>query len=175
MNINKKYQIIYADPPWSYNDKSLHRGGAERHYPTMTKIDLEDLPVKDIAEDNAVLFLWVTFPKIQDGLDLIKAWGFQYKTLGFVWIKKNKKSDSLFWGMGHWTRSNPEVCLIATKGKIKRIDPGVHSVIEAPISKHSEKPIVARQRIEELMGGLSKIELFARQKYDGWDHWGNEL
>lgn len=175
MDIKSKYKIIYADPPWSYNDKSMHRGGAERHYRTMSKLELESLPVNNLAEQDCTLFLWITFPKIQDGLDLIKAWGFDYKTLGFVWIKKNKINNKLFWGMGHWTRANPEVCLIAIKGKPKRINAGVHSVIEEPIAKHSQKPEMARERIVQLMGDLPRIELFARKTVNGWDSWGNEV
>jgi len=117
MNLpNKKYKVIYADPPWSYKDKSLHRGGAEIHYPTMAKMDIENLPIGDIAENDSVLFLWVTMPKLEESFDLIRAWGFEYKTCGFVWVKRNKKSPSWFWGMGRWTRANPEMCLIATRG-----------------------------------------------------------
>ena len=109
----KKYKIIYADPAWSYDDKCLHRGGAERHYRTMNIEDIKNLPVNEIAEDDCILFMWATFPKLQEALDVINAWGFQYKTNAFTWVKKNKKADSLFWGMGRWTRSNAEICLLA--------------------------------------------------------------
>ena len=105
----------------------------------------------------------------------MRAWGFSYKTVAFVWIKQNRKSDSLFWGMGHWTRANAEFCMLATKGRPKRRSAGVHQVILSHIEEHSKKPDEARRRIVELMGDLPRIELFARQKTDGWDVWGNEV
>ena len=170
-----KYKIIYADPAWSYDDKCLHRGGAERHYRTMNIEDIKNLPVNEIAEDDCILFMWATFPKLQEALDVINAWGFQYKTNAFTWVKKNKKADSLFWGMGRWTRSNAEICLLAVKGSPKRLDMGVHSVIYAPIDKHSKKPQETRDRIIRLVGDLPKVELFAREVPEGWDVWGNEV
>jgi N6-adenosine-specific RNA methylase IME4 len=171
----KKYKIIYADPAWNYNDKCLHSGGAEKYYRTMNDEDIKNLPVNKIADDDCILFMWTTFPKLQVALDVINAWGFQYKTNAFTWIKKNKKADSLFWGMGRWTRGNAEICLLAVKGRPKRIDMGVHSVIYAPIDKHSRKPQEARDRIIRLVGDLPKIELFAREALEGWDVWGNEV
>ena len=108
------------------------------------------------------MYLYVGYiPKIQEALDVINAWGFQYKTNAFTWVKKNKKADSLFWGMGRWTRSNAEICLLAVKGSPKRLDMGVHSVIYAPIDKHSKKPQETRDRIIRLVGDLPKVELFA--------------
>lgn len=183
----KKYNIIYADPAWSYDDPSKNRGGALRHYQTMSIDDIKGLPVGEIAADDSILFMWATFPKMQEGLDTIEAWGFQYKTCGFVWVKTNKrtKTDQLsflpcdsfdsFWGMGRWTRSNAEICLIATKGKPKRLNADVHQVIYSPIGKHSRKPKETRDKILRLCGDLPRVELFARQKTDGWDTWGNEL
>ena len=114
-------------------------------------------------------------PLLQEGLETIKKWNFVYKTCAFNWVKKNKRTDSYFWGLGYWTRANAELCLLATKGKPKRINAGVHSVIDTPIEKHSKKPDEVKRRIVELMGDLSRIELFARQKTDGWDVWGNEV
>jgi len=174
-NLSKKYNIIYADPPWQYRDRSLNRGGAERHYTTMNEEDIANLNIKDITDKNCILFIWTTFPKLFDTEKIIKEWGFTYKTLGFVWIKKNKKSLTNFWGMGSWTRSNPEICLIAIKGNPKRISASVHSVIESPIEKHSKKPDIVKDKIIELVGDLPRIELFARQTTDGWDVWGNEV
>lgn len=141
----------------------------------MHTLDICNLPIKDIAADNCILFLWATFPKLSDALEVIKAWGFSFKTVGFVWVKKNKKADSLFWGMGMWTRSNAEICLIATKGKPKRIDCGVHQVIISPIEEHSKKPNEIRERIIQLVGNLPRVELFARQSPFGWDVWGNQV
>ena len=171
----EKYKIIYADPAWSYDDKSLNRGGAERHYRTMSVEDIKNLQVEQLADEDCALFMWATFPKLQEALDVIKAWGFEYKTNAFVWVKRNKVADSLFWGMGRWTRSNAEVCLFAVKGKPQRVGKGVHSVIESPIDVHSKKPAETRERIVELMGDVSRVELFARQKIEGWDSWGNEV
>lgn len=156
----KKYKVIYADPPWSYNDKALNRGGAERHYNTVSNSDLCKLDISRIADDNCVMFMWATFPMIKEALELMEAWGFEYKTNAFTWVKKNKVKDSWFWGMGSWTRANAEICLLGTKGKPKRVGMGVHSVIDAKIMKHSKKPDVVRDKIVELMGmfqGLSYL------------------
>lgn len=172
----KKYNIIYADPPWTYNDKGLAgQRGAECKYPVQSQEWLESLNVRRIAADDCVLFLWVTMPKLAEVLDLIPAWGFTYKTCAFTWVKKNKKSPSWFWGMGSWTRANAELCLIATKGKPKRISASIHSVVDTPIEGHSKKPDIVREKIVELCGDLPRIELFARNKTDGWDVWGNEV
>lgn len=137
--------------------------------------DICNLPVRNIASENCVLFLWVTFPTLLDSFKVIEAWGFNYKTVAFVWVKHNKKTPTLFWGMGFWTRANAEICLLATKGKPKRISAKVHQVIISPIEEHSKKPNEIRKRIVDLIGDLPRIELFARQKTDGWDVWGNEV
>ncbi len=172
-----KYKIIYADPAWSYRVWSKKGQGrsAESHYTTMSIDDICKLPVKDIADDTCVLFMWVTFPTLKDSFEVIKAWGFEYKTCAFTWVKQNRKSSSLFWGMGYWTRANAEICLLATKGNPKRISARVHSVIINHIREHSRKPDEARDRIVELCGDLPRIELFARQEATGWDCWGNEV
>ena len=173
---NKKYQIIYADPPWSYRDKaSAGKRGASFKYPTQEKDWLRKLPVQLLAEDDCVLFLWVTMPLLDEGLELIKSWGFEYKTVAFTWVKKNKKADSWFFGMGNWTRSNAELCLIGKKGKIKRQSASISSIIDTPIHELSKKPDCTREKIVSLMGDISRIELFARQKTEGWDVWGNEV
>lgn len=170
----KKYGIIYADPPWAYRNKHCE-GSALAHYNTMCLEDICNLPVKEIAAQDCVLFLWTTYPMLPEALRVIEAWGFKYKTIGFAWIKQNRKADSLYMGTGYWTRANSEVCLLAVKGKPKRISASVHSVIVSHIREHSKKPDEARQRIVKLMGDLPRIELFARQKADGWDTWGNEI
>lgn len=170
----KKYSIIYADPPWRYNQKGVS-GAAEKHYPTMSIEELCALPVAEISASDSVLFLWTTFPQLPSALQLIKAWGFSYKTVGFVWLKKNRKSDSWLCGMGFWTRGNAEICLLATKGHPKRKAANVHQFIISPIREHSRKPDEAREKIVALMGDLPRIELFARQTSPGWDVWGNEV
>lgn len=175
--MEKKYQIIYADPPWSYRDKALAGNrGAGCKYDVMTTEDIAKLPVGGgLAEKDCVLFMWVTMPKLNECFELIKAWGFEYKTVAFTWIKLNKKSGTPFMGMGRWTRANAEVCLLATKGKPTRISAGVHSIVMTPIEEHSKKPQEVRNRIVQLMGDLPRIELFAREKTEGWDVWGNEI
>lgn len=170
----KKYAVIYADPPWGYRNKGT-RAAAARHYPTMTPDDIKALPVADIAAADCVLFLWATFPMLPEALAVIEAWGFAYKTAAFVWAKRNRKSPGWFWGLGNWTRSNPEVCLLAVRGCPERVSAAVHSLIEAPVGRHSAKPPQARARIEALMGDVPRIELFARERAPGWDAWGDEV
>ena len=166
----KKYQIIYADPPWKYWE-----GGNKNqslHYATMTIDEISRLPVKNIAAENCILFLWVTFPILQQCFKVIEAWGFSYSTCGFAWVKKNKKSDKWFFGNGSWTRANAELCLIATKGKITRLDSSISQIVEDRISEHSKKPEKIYGLIEKLVGALRRIELFARNKQTGWYYWG---
>ena len=170
----KKYKIIYADPPWGYVQKKV-RGGAARHYPTMKIDDICALPISQIADSDCVLFLWTTFPQIAEALKLIKAWGFSYKTVAFVWLKQNRKSLTWFYGLGFWTRGNAEICLLATKGHPQRKSNKVHQFIISPVEQHSKKPDEAREKIVDLMGDLPRIELFARQHTPGWDVWGNEV
>lgn len=157
---------------WSKKGKG---GSAENHYQTMSIKDICELPIERITDENCILFLWVTFPCLLEGLKAMKKWGFKYKTCGFTWVKRNKKSDSWFFGLGYWTRANAEICLIGTKGKIKRISKCVLQIVDTHIEEHSKKPSVVRDRIVELVGDLPRIELFARQKIDGWDSWGNEV
>lgn len=133
---NTKYQIIYADPPWKY-DRSKGEGVAERYYPTMSVSELSELPIAELADKDAVLFMWATFPKLNEALQLIKAWGFKYKTVAFVWLKQNKSGIGWFYGLGFWTRGNAEICLLATKGKPKRKSPCVHQFIISPLRRHS--------------------------------------
>ena len=173
---NKKYNIIYDDPPWSYKDKALAGNrGANCKYPTQSKDWIDNLPVASLADTNCALFLWVTMPKLNEVWELISKWGFTYKTVAFTWVKRNKLSPSWFWGMGNWTRANAELCLLATKGKPKRIAANVHSIIATPIEKHSKKPDEVRNRIVQLLGDIPRIELFAREETKGWDCWGNEV
>jgi len=170
----KKYKIIYADPPWRYA-RSKAQGAAEKHYPTMSIEELCALPVKEIADKDCILFLWATFPQLKEALQLIKAWGFTYKSVAFVWLKQNRKSPTWFYGLGFWTRGNAEICLLATKGHPKRQSNKVHQFIISPVEQHSKKPDITREKILALMGDLPRIELFARQHTPGWDVWGNEI
>ena len=147
INLDKKYNIIYADPPWKYRDKRQNPdsdrpakyGGIS--YDVMDTKDICNLPINRIADENCMLFMWVTFPNLQIGLDVIKAWGFDYRTLGFSWIKTNKNFDTKqtsfiptdsfdsFMGLGYWTRSNAEICVIAKKGSIKKKSNSIHQVV----------------------------------------------
>ena len=168
------YDVLYADPPWSYEWRGFS-GAAEDHYPTMPLADICRLPVADIAAKDSVLFLWATFPKLPYALRVIEAWGFQYKTVAFVWIKQTRKSAAWFTGLGFWTRSNAEICLLATRGSPKRQARNVHQLIVSPVAEHSRKPDEARRRIVALMGDLPRVELFARGAAPaGWDVFGDE-
>lgn len=172
----KKYNIIYADVPWNYRDKAnAGKRGASHKYKTMTLSDICALPVSRIAADNCCLFFWVTMPQLFNAERVMNAWGFSYKTCAFTWVKMNKKKPTPFMGMGNWTRSNSELCLLGTKGKPKRVSASVHSVIMKPITKHSEKPPIIREKIIELCGDVPRVELFGRGKAaEGWDIWGDE-
>jgi len=143
----KKYEIVYADPPWAYRTYSKKGQGrsAESHYPTMSVEDIKALPVAEIVAKDCALFMWITFPCLQEALEVIRAWGFEYKTVAFVWVKQNRKADSLFWGMGYWTRANAEMCILATKGHPKRLSSGVHQIIMSHNStvKSRTRPVTA--------------------------------
>lgn len=172
-----KFNIILSDNPWEYRDRARSGNrGAECKYPVLKDEDIYALPVEQIAADDCILFTWATLPKIQEALNSIKAWGFEYKTNAFTWVKRNKINQlTWFWGMGRWTRSNAELCLLATKGKPKRVSAAVHSIIEAPIMRHSAKPPEVRDRIVKLCGDLPRIELFAREQVTGWVSLGNDI
>lgn len=174
METNKKYNIIYADPPWSYNDKKC-LGGAEKIYSCMSLNDICNLSVPDICADNCILFLWATYPMIREALQVIDAWGFTYKTIGFNWIKLSSTGNKLSFGLGRYTRGNSEPLFIGVKGKINCICHNMNEVLCVPNLRHSEKPDVFRRKIVELVGDLPRCELFARTKPDGWDVWGNEV
>lgn len=171
---DKKYSIIYADLPLTYTDKALAGNrGAGCKYDLMTDEELLELPVDTIADKDCILFLWATWPKIFEFKNFIKAWGFEYKTVAFLWIKKFSTGKN-FMGMGNWTRSNSEIVLLATKGKPKRIDAGISQIIESIPKEHSKKPNIVRTEILKLVGDLPRIELFPRTLVHGWDVWGND-
>ena len=175
-NTNKKYNIIYADPPWCYRNMGNIQATATRHYHTMNQKDIENLGeyIKNISDNNCMLFIWATFPKLQEGLDTIKAWGFEYKTIGFNQIKKNKNGTNFF-GVGWYTKSNSEICLIGVKGKPIKASNSISQIIETVREEHSKKPDIVRDKIVEFVGNYPRIELFARQTADGWDCWGDEV
>ena len=174
---DKKYNIIYADPAWEYKESGSGNRVVKSHYKTMSIDEICSLPVKDICADKAILFLWVTFPRLEQSFKVMQSWGFEYYGLGFDWVKMSKNGKPS-WGMGYYTRQNTEVCLIGVKkDKAKRLKPlsrGVLSVIHSERREHSRKPDEVREKIVEICGDLPRIELFSRQHIDGWDCWGNE-
>ena len=164
-----KYRIIYADPPWQYTDKrDGNTTGAEDHYKTMSITELCELPIKDMTEDNAVLFLWVTSPLLAECFEVIKAWGFVYKT-SFVWDKDAHN-------MGHYNSVRHEFLLIATKGScLPDSNKLIPSVVKEKRNEHSVKPEIFRQIIDDLYTYGNRIELFARKQVDGWESWGDQV
>lgn len=172
--MNKKYQIIYADPPWNYNDQGC-QGTMANHYNGMKLEQICNLPINKLADNNCILFIWATYPMLREAFKVIDSWGFIYKSIAFQWLKLNPKSLTPFYGLGRWTRGNTEPCLLATKGKPKRISASVFQLIQEPRRKHSQKPIIVRDKIIELVGNLPRIEIFAREQVVGWDAIGNEI
>lgn len=171
--MSRRYAVIYADPPWRYSSKHHGFGGAEDHYETMALDDIKAIVVP--AADDCALFLWATMPLLQQAFKVIEDWGFKYKTTAFCWVKQNKSGVGLVTGLGYWTRSNVEVCLLATRGRPQPVSHRVHSVVTSPRRRHSEKPDEVRERIVELMGNVPRLEMFARTRTPGWDTWGNEV
>jgi len=171
---NKKYGVIYADPPWSfktYSETNQNRA-ATNHYPVMSLDDICYLDVGRICLPDCVLLVWVTDPMLKDGLNVIDCWGFKYKTVAFTWVKLNQDSTE-FMGTGYWTRANPEMCLLATRGHPKRENKSVTQLTVAKRREHSRKPEIMYRKIERLVKG-PYIELFARTQRAGWDSWGIE-
>ena len=182
---NKKYNVIYADPPWSYyNDMTVLpdcttvKGVRRPPYPVMSSKSIAELPVHSITEDNCILFIWTTDYHLAKAIQVIEKWGFEYKTVGFVWAKKNKNGSQVCFTGAYTLKSGCELCLLATKGKSAAkmvVDKKVRSFIESPRLEHSKKPDEVRNRIVELVGDIPRIELFAREKIEGWDAWGTEV
>lgn len=166
-----KYRIVYADPPWSYNDKcdggAVQAGGCEKHYPSMTIPELCQMPIHSICENDAVLFLWVTSPLLLECLPIISAWGFTYKA-SFVW-------DKVKHNMGHYNSVRHEFLLICTRGSctpdVNKLHDSVQSIER---TTHSTKPERFREIIEEIYPYGKRLELFARKQTDGWEAYGNQ-
>lgn len=184
MTVNrKKYDIIYADPPWHFKVWSKKGAGrsAENHYLTQSGEFLKGMKIQTLCKPDCVLLMWATFPCLEQALELGKSWGFTYKTVAFTWVKTNKSNDKIFAGMGYYTRANAEIVLLFTKGKaITRQARDVPQVLISSRGKHSEKPDEIRKRIVRLFGEVDRLELFARQGsseniFEGWDVFGNEV
>lgn len=178
----KHFGAILADPPWHfkrYSEKSQrHPRAPQDHYRTMTDNEIIRLPVEDLAADNCVLFMWAVWPKIDVALRALTIWGFTYKTCAFSWMKADpyrlfadEATPEML--MGYWTRANTEPCLLATRGRPKRLNADVRQGLIAPRREHSRKPAEIHGRIERLVAG-PYLELFAREPRDGWTTWGNE-
>jgi N6-adenosine-specific RNA methylase IME4 len=177
VNAGKRFGVIYPDAPWSfevYSSKGKQRS-AERYYDTWPLERIKALPVQALAADDCALLLWAVWPALDGALDVIRAWGFEYKTCGLLWVKLNPNGEGLFTGMGYHTRANTEPCLLATRGSPRRLVSDVHQVVMAPIGEHSKKPEEVARRIERLYPG-PYLELFARSdSRPGWTVWGNEV
>lgn len=183
MTENKKYGVIYADPPWYFKNYSAKGTGraAVSHYDVMSLEELKAYPVAKHAAKDCALFMWATDPMLPEALALMDAWGFKYKTVAFHWAKANKgagakklSENPFFTGLGYWTRANPELCLLGTRGKPKRMAKDVRRLVVTERREHSRKPIEVYEGIERLVGG-PYLELFARETREGWDAIGNQL
>lgn len=176
------YGAVYCDPPWRFRVWGRRSSrDPERHYGTHETDVIAELPVSELAAPDCALFMWVSWPMLEDALNLIGRWGFEYKTCAFAWMKASNKQLELFRedvdaqvGLGYWTRANSEVCLLATRGAPKRLNADVRQGIVEPRREHSRKPTVVYERIERLVAG-PYVELFARSRRAGWSSWGNEL
>jgi N6-adenosine-specific RNA methylase IME4 len=178
----KHFGAIYADPPWTFDvwsGKGTARS-AENHYSTMTMRQIARMPIDEFAAPDCVLFMWACWPSLIDAINIIEAWGFKYKTCAFSWTKAHAGQIEMFRddgdaqvGMGYWTRANSEPCLLAVRGKPKRLNADVRQGIIEPRREHSRKPDCVHERIERLVAG-PYLELFARKSRPGWTTWGNE-
>ncbi len=178
MEKQKKYKIIYADPPWQTHYFKERKDGwisRELPYKQMTDDEIKMLPIKNIVEDDAILFLWVIDNRIPMIKELMNAWGFEYKCVGFVWAKKAKTTDGVNATFSSYTRRTCEFCYIGTRGRYIVKKKNSDQFIFEPKREHSRKPDIIRNLIVEMIGNVPRIELFARQKTDGWDVWGNEV
>lgn len=178
------YDVILADPPWHFRNYSadepgmIHnrKRGANRHYPTMRTVDIASMSVDNITSDNSVLFLWACWPLLKDALHVIGCWGFEYKTIAWVWVKAKPSGFGFNMGMGYYTRANSEPCLLATKGKLpKPTNRSIQALIYSSVREHSRKPDDQYRKIEALYPDKKYLELFARRGRPGWDVWGNEV
>lgn len=176
-----KYQVIYADPPWKYGSKHYQDGGRDfnplhKYYESMDLSKIKELPVDKISAKDSALFMWVTDSHLPQGIEVLTAWGFRYVTIAFVWVKQYK-SGNFCYNFAPWTLKSSEICLLGIKGQMgkhKKMN-NVKQLVVAERTEHSTKPQVIRERINSLFGDLPRIELFAREKVNGWDSWGNEV
>lgn len=170
------YEIIYADPPWpfeNYSTKGESRN-PKRHYHTMAIPQIKALPVGDLAAGNCALFLWVVDSLLDQGMETLKAWGFRYTTVAFTWAKRTPRDTGWHMNTGYYTRGNPEMCLLGTMGRLERQSAAVRQLVVEPVREHSRKPDRIPDDIVRLFGDLPRVELFARTRRPGWDAWRNQ-
>ena len=170
------YSVILADPPWMFKVWSKNTGKgrtAEKHYRTMTTADICELSIP--AAENCALFLWAVWPALPDALEVIKAWGFEYKTVAWTWVKLQKASMGFHFGLGYYTRANTEPCLLAVRGKMPVAVHDVQALICSPVREHSRKPDEQYGKIDRLYPDATKLEMFARRQRPGWEVFGNEV
>lgn len=175
---DNKFDVILADPPWHYKTwgvESKESRSAEKHYPVMSIDEIAALDVGSLVGKNAALFIWITWPILYETREVIEAWGFEYKTIAWVWVKAKKSGFGFFTGLGYYTRANTEPCLLATRGKMTVEDRSIQALIYSPIRQHSQKPFEQYRKIEALYPGKKYLELFARRRQPGWAVWGNEV
>jgi len=181
----KRYAVIYADPPWAYGDKGFGKRPSDGtvkgsfapeagRYGTMLLAEIMALKVSQIALPDSALLLWATSPLLPEALQTVSAWGFKFKTVAFCWSKLTSTGKEVA-NLGQWTMGNVELCLLATRGSPKRLDRTVRQLVVAQRTDHSRKPEDVRRRIETIFGDVPRIELFARRPAVGWDVWGNEI
>ncbi len=182
LNPGKRYKAIHMDPPWRFRNFSEKGEGrnATSHYDCLSPEAMKALPLDNLADKNCALFLWTTDPFLPVAMDMIRAWGFSYKTVGFYWAKTNRTADpssltekDFFCGLGYWTRANVEQCLLATRGSPQRLAKDVRRLIISPRREHSRKPDEVYARIERLTEG-PYLDMFARESRVNWDCWGNQ-
>lgn len=177
------YGAILADPPWGFQcwdgkDKRVASRGSVTPYDTMDMSDIAAMPIADLAADDCALFMWVVWPTLPEAIEVLKSWGFKYKTVAFTWLKADpyrlfSLEEDVYMGLGYWTRANSEVCLLGTRGTPKRQSAAIRQGIIEPRREHSRKPDCVYERIERLVSG-PYLELFARSRRAGWDAWGNQ-
>lgn len=172
---DKLYGVVYTDPPWhweTWSDVGRIKT-PDVHYPCMTDAELKEVPVADWCLPDCAMFMWTVDAMLLRSLSVMEAWGFQFKTVGFYWVKTTRLGKYPL-GQGSWTRGNPEMCLLGTRGSPKRMSRGVRKLMIAERGRHSEKPAETRERIEKLVDG-PYLEMFARTRRHGWDAVGNDL
>jgi len=183
--VPKKYKIIYADPPWKYN-KGVHqetfpkrrqtRLERELPYKTLSINEIKELPINSITDKDCACFMWVTDSHLKQGIEVLEAWNFKYRTIAFVWKKITNKGNTCA-TVGAWTMKNCEICLLGTKGNMlkHKVSNNIFQLIEAERTENSKKPMEARIKIDSIFPSIPRIELFARQRVEGWDAWGDEI